>query len=66
MYIRVKLDAPSLHEGPARVVAVGLAAPNPDTLRVGEADWQDDCTDSLVPGDRVQRGTVGVRRLPRE
>jgi hypothetical protein len=62
-YIRVKLDSPLLHRGPATVIAVGLEEPEPLTIRVGEVEWQDDCAHQLAPGDRVTQGTFAVRKI---
>lgn len=63
MYIRVKLDSPCLHCGPATVIAVGLDKPQPNTRRVGEADWTDDSVEPLQVGDRVELGLCAVHRL---
>lgn len=62
-YILVKLDSPSLKDGPATVLETDHQTADHQTLRVGEAFWLDDCRDRLIKGDRVAFGTVAVRRL---
>jgi hypothetical protein len=66
-YIHVRIigagDPPARFPFRGVVLEVGLLTNDVAPSRVDEQIWQDDCVEVLTPGDHVEQGSVGLRKV---